>query len=161
MLIRSIDAVYNEYLEYDSSVQEFIASMLYFMHIGGNIVLNIPAYLEDEPIWINTLILFFYSRYGINIGTSPQNLFNYDINYDNIIITLLYQKKMVDVFDFINSNTYMSSNNLPIELYNQVVNDLIILSGLDNNPMILYEFIKNNYLKTGIPIIKPAIYFDI
>lgn len=151
---------YNEYLEYDSSVQEFITSMLYFLHTGGNIILRIPAYLEDDPIWVHTLIIFFYSRFGITIGTSPQNPFNYDTNYDNVIITLLYQRKMVDVFDFINSNTNIFPNGFPAELYNQIVDDLMIFSGPNNDPMELYEFIKRNYLETGIPIIKPAIYFD-
>ena len=150
---------YNEYLEYDDSVQEFIATMLYFMHIGGNILLNIPSYLEDEPIWVHTLMMFFYTRYGISMGIMDQSYFAYDDKYDDIIITLLYQKKMIDVFDFINCNTNPYPTFPPI-LYNQIVDDLMVFSGPDNDPMKLYTIMKEAYITTGIPITKPVIYFD-
>ena len=150
---------YNEYLEYDDSVQEFIATMLYFMHIGGNILLNIPSYLEDEPIWVHTLMMFFYTRYGISMGIMDQSYFSYDDKYDDIIITLLYQKKMVDVFDFINCNTNPYPTFPPI-LYNQIIDDLMVFSGPDNNPIDLYTLMKESYITTGIPITKPVVYFD-
>jgi hypothetical protein len=89
---------YNDYLEHDDSVQEFIATMLLFLHAGGQVLLYSPAMLEDGAGWLNTLMIFFYTRYGITIGT-PTNEFSYDPTYDGIVAEMLYNKGYIDVFD--------------------------------------------------------------
>ena len=149
---------YYDYLDHEESVQEFIATMLLFLHVGGNIILYTPAYMEDDPVWMNTLILFFFTRFGITIGTSPQNGFFYDQNYDNRISDILYQRRMIDVFDYINSTTYYPYP--PLETYDQVMNDLSFFAGKDENPYDMFLIIKNSLLQNGVPIIKPAIVFD-
>lgn len=152
---------YNNYLDHDDAVQEFIATMLLFLHVGGNIVLYTPAFMEDEPIWMNTLILNLYTRYGITTGSiTPQGMFGYayDESYDNTISDILYLRNMIDVFDYINSTSYYPFP--PVQTYNKVLYDLSFVTGPGENPYNTFLMIKNSISQNGVPIIKPGIIFD-
>jgi hypothetical protein len=102
--------------------------------------------------------MFFYTRYGITIGTSAQNGFMYDQNYDNVISDILYKRKMIDVMDYINSTTYYPYP--PLDTYGQVMQDLSFFAGPGENPYETFLFVKNSFLQNGIPVIKPGLIFD-
>jgi len=148
---------YNEYLDYDSSVQDFIASMLMYLHMGGHIFMYSPSYIDDCPIWLNTLMLFFFTRYGITIGTSESNGSMYDQRYDGVIADLLYRKGFMNVFDYINSNT---SNILDSDIEEKVCLDLEPFTPIGEHPLEMYRYMKDSLLKYGLPIIKPAVIFE-
>lgn len=142
---------YNDYLEHDDSVQEFIATMLLFLHAGGQVLLYSPAMLEDGAGWLNTLMIFFYTRYGITIGT-PTNEFSYDPTYDGIIAEMLYNKGYIDVFDYCNS----TPNNVPSS---KALYELSRFCGPGETPIEVYNRIKMNVMYNGVPIMKPGVIF--
>ena len=94
---------YNMYLDNDPSVQDFIASMLLYLHIGGHILLYTPTPIDSDAIWLNTLQLFFYTRYGITIGTGINCPSSYDPSFDIKIANMLFAKSYMEVLDFIYS----------------------------------------------------------
>jgi len=147
---------YNDYLEHDETVQEFIATMLLFLHVGGQVLLYSPAMLNDGAVWLNTLLLFFYTRYGITIGT-PTNEFSYDPNYDATIIDLLYSKNCINVFDYCNG--YPDPTIPSINLIDKVYYELSHFCGPGENPRDLYQRIKMNVIAYGVPILKPGVIF--
>jgi len=151
---------YNEYLEYDDSVQDFISSMLLLLHTGGNIILYSPSYISDCPIWLNTLMLFFFTRYGITIGTSAENGPAYDTRYDSVIATALYRRGYMNVFDFIYSNGCDNPLLLPGDIRDRLWHDLLpMCTPNEENPDMLYCLMLNTFLATGVPTTRPAIWF--
>jgi hypothetical protein len=149
---------YNYYLEYEPSVQEFISSMLYYLHMGGNILIYTPSCLDDDTIWLNTLRLFFFTRYGITIGTSITDKFAYDVNYDQMIDNLLYERDYIDIFDYIHSCTYSCPDKEVWNVWDKVARDLYIVGGPESDPIVTFITIKNS-ITTGVPIVRPAVYF--
>ena len=146
---------YNDYLEHDETVQEFISTMLLFLHVGGQILLYSPALLDDGAVWLNTLLLFFYTRYGITVGT-PTNEFSYDPSYDATIIDLLYARDCINVFDYCNGYPDM---NPSISLANKAYYELSHFCGPGEDPAMVYYRIKSNVMKYGVPILKPGVIF--
>jgi len=148
---------YYRYLDYDDSVQDFLASMLLYLHIGGHILLYTPSHLEDDAIWLNTLVLFFYTRYGITIGTGASDPFRYDERYDVQIANFIYERGFMDVFDFINS----SANPFPpFTVQEKLYTDLLPLCQPGDSPLDMYQLMVNSLLQDGAPIYKAAITFD-
>lgn len=148
---------YYEYLDYDESVQDFIASMLLLLHIGGRIMLYTPAYISDDTIWMNTLMLFFFTRFGITIGTSADRSFSYDAKYDGQVANFMYRRGVMEIFDYINSSTDLSC---PPEFQDKVCIDLLPYCGPEDNPLQLFDLIKFNLSHYHVPITKSAIMFD-
>ena len=149
---------YNMYLDNDPSVQDFVTSMLLYLHIGGNIMLYSPTPIDSDAIWLNTLQLYFYTRYGITIGTGINNPSNYDPKYDIQIATLLFSKSHIGVLDFI----YSVGGNLTMitgDILNKVLYELESFCAPGDNPMDLLYFIHNSILMGGPPAYKPAIMF--
>lgn len=147
---------YNFYLEYDIAVQEFIASILYYLHVGGNILVYIPQCLDDDSIWINTFQLFFFTRYGITMGTSIEHKFAFDIMYNNIIDDLLYSKNYIDIFDYVNNYTERMPGSL---VWDKATRDLYTIGGFDVDPIQTYMMIKMSMQNYGVPILRPAVTF--
>jgi len=146
---------YNAYLDNDESVQEIIASILMFLHMGGNVLLYSPAFIDDDVVWLNTLMLYFFTRYGISIGTPTSN-FSYDPRYDEVIASTLYKAGYIDVFGYINC----SPEQIPgMDVQEKVYMDLLPVCGPGEVPMDIYMQVKNSLLMYGKPVIKPAITF--
>lgn len=148
---------YNEYLDYDNSVQDFIASMLLFMHLGGNILLYTPSHIEDDAIWVNTLMMYFYTRFGITIGTGPDKPCLYDPKYDSVVATLMYDRGVMDVFDYINSITDPYPDP---KIQQRLTFDLLPFASPGENPLNLYYLMRDAINRNGIPVFIPAIRFD-
>lgn len=146
---------YNRYLDSEESVQEFLASMLLFLHIGGNILLYTPSHLEDDAVWLNTLVLYFYTRFGITIG-GPNSQAAYDQSFDKIIPEFLYGHGVMDVFDFVSSSVEMPMDPF---IRNKLAMELMPFSGPDQNPLDYYYFIKMKQSE-GYPACQPAIIFN-
>jgi hypothetical protein len=147
---------YNNYLDYDNAVQDYIAAMLYFMHTGGNITLYSPAVISDGATWLNTLMIFFYTRYGIVIGTETTPS-SYDDKYDAEIATFLYEKGHMDVIDYCNSypNNYFPDARVADKVYFELAH----IAGPYENPQEVYTRIANNVINYGVPILRPAVTF--
>lgn len=148
---------YNEYLDYDSNVQEFIGSMLMYLHVGGNVMLYTPSHLEDDSLWTNTLILFFFTRYGITIGTSNTNPYAYDPRYDGVIADSLYGNGYIDIMEYLNLSDPNMQHSL--EVYNRLKYDLTPMCP-GEDPMKFYYTAKNLINTTGSPVFSPAIVFN-
>lgn len=148
---------YYAYLDYDESVQDFIASMLLFLHIGGNIRMYTPSYIEDDTIWMNTLLLFFFTRYGITIGTSAERPAGYDSRYDGQIANMMYRHGVMEIFDYVNSCTEMIA---PYEFQDKICQDLLPYCGPEENPLDVFAHIRYSLTQEGKPITKPALIFD-
>ena len=129
--------------------------MLLFLHVGGQVLLYSPAMLNDGAVWLNTLLLFFYTRYGITVGT-PTNEFAYDPSYDATIIDLLYSRDCINVFDYCNGYPDM---NPSINLANKAYYELSFFCGPGEDPAMVYYRIKSNVMKYGVPILKPGVVF--
>lgn len=138
--------IYNNYLEYDPVVQDLIASLLLFLHLGGNILLYTPSYIEDDAIWINVLCMFFYTRFGITIGTSISGSAGYDPNYDSSNAVFMYSKGVMDPFDFIASNPELYPNS---QIIDQLCCDLAPYCHSGMTPIALYDHIIQVYYTTG------------
>lgn len=150
---------YNNYLDNDQSVRDFVASMLYYLHIGGNILLYTPTEMDADSIWLNTLRLWFYSRFGITIGTGLQDSFAYDAKYDYIIANELYGRLgAMSVTDFIYSIGADITKVDPINMqkfYQEM--EPFVMAGED--PFSILQFIQYNLLTGGSPAYKPAVLF--
>ena len=92
---------YNKYLEPDQTVQEFIPSIILYLYRGGTVMIYSPSYIADETIWVNILMMYFYTRFGLKIGTSAQDGFYYDTRYDPSIAMYLYYHNMIPWQEFI------------------------------------------------------------
>ena len=151
---------YNLYLEYESSVQEFISSMIYFMYMGGNVLLYAPVCMDDDTIWINTLQLFFFTRYGISIGTSAEHPYAYDQNYDSVVNNLLYSKDYIDIFSYTYNSTYSMPSS---EVWDKAVRDLMTIGGPESNPVEIFGMIKASPCTSGngVAVVRPALYFGV
>lgn len=149
---------YNDYLDYDESVQEFIASILLYLHIGGNILMYIPSHIEDETVWVNTLVLYFYTRYGITIGSGPDKPASYDPKYDGEVADMMYSRGYMEVLDYINSTPNMVVV-YPM-LRDKLCRDLLPYCAPGENPLDMYYYIKRCILQNGVPVYKPALVFD-
>lgn len=148
---------YNEYLEYDSTVQDFICSMILYLHIGGNILLYTPSHLEDDTLWTNVLILFFFTRFGITIGSSIENSFAYDPKYDGVIADLLYGKGYISIMEYLNISdpTMLPST----DACQKLAADLSYIAP-GEDPMAFYYDTKRRMIETNSPLLKPAIIFE-
>ena len=149
---------YNMYLDNDPSVQDFIASMLLYLHIGGHILLYTPTPIDSDAIWLNTLQLFFYTRYGITIGTGINCPSSYDPSFDIKIANMLFSKSYMEVLDFIYSVGADSLTMITGDTLNKVLYELEPYCAGDN-PMDLLNFIYNNLLMGCPPAYKPAVMF--
>lgn len=151
---------YNAYLDYENSVQEFISSILYYMYMGGNILIYVPVCMDDDTIWLNTLQLFFFTRYGITIGTSAEHKYMYDENYDREINNLLYARDYINIFDYTYNSTYTMPSR---EVWDKAERDLMIIGGPESNPIETFNLIKASPITsgTGIGVCKPALYFGV
>lgn len=150
---------YNMYLDNDPSVQDFIASMLLYLHIGGHILLYTPTPIDSDAIWLNTLQLFFYTRYGITIGTGINCPSGYDPSFDIKIANMLFAKSYMEVLDFIYSVGANSITMITGDLLSKVLYELEPYCYPGDNPMDLLYFIRNNLLMGGPPAYKPAVMF--
>lgn len=163
-LIKEIDGdqegfinIYNEYLS-SEDIMQFITAMIYFLHIGGKILIYTPADLDTDAILTNTLIIYFYTRFGISIGTSEKNGFDYDARYDGVIADLLYQYDRLNVFEYINLSGPFTPSP---EVQNKILYDLTpYCDPYDPDPLELYRIMKNSLLLDGQPITKPAVMFE-
>lgn len=150
---------YNNYLDNDQSVKDFVATMLYYMHIGGNILLYTPTEINSGAVWINVLELWFYSRYGITMGTAPDAPFFYDQNYDYIVANELYTcLGMMSALDFVYSVDADLSKVTPANMQ-RLYQDLqpLVMEGED--PFSILYFIRGNLLSGYPPAYKPAVVF--
>lgn len=150
---------YNYYLDNEPSVQEFIASIIYFIYMGGNILMYAPVCMDDDTIWLNTLQLFFFTRYGITIGTSQEHKYAYDENYDREINNLLYARDYINIFDY----TYNSAYEMPsMEVWDKAARDLMAIGGPESNPVDTFNMIKiSPYTNGGIAVTRPALIFGV
>lgn len=151
---------YNMYLDTDPSVQDFVTSMILYLHVGGHILLYTPTPIDSDAIWLNTLQLWFYSRFGIAIGTGTTR-FSYDQRYDAQIATMLFIKSYIGVLDFIYS---IGPNNVQAqmigdELFRKVLFELEPYCYYGDNPMEILYFIQRNFSMGGSPAYKPAVVF--
>lgn len=150
---------YNNYLDNDQSVRDFVASMMYFLHVGGHILLYSPTELDSGAIWLNTLQLWFYTRFGINIGTGAQSPFTYDQNYDYIVANELYGRLgAMNVLDFVYSIAADITKVDPMNMqkfYQEM--EPFVMAGED--PFSILQFIRINLLTGGSPAYKPAVMF--
>lgn len=148
---------YYAYLDYDEAVQDFVASMLLFLHIGGNIRMYTPSFIEDDSIWLNTLILFFFTRYGITIGTGADRPFSYDSRYDGHIANFMYSKGIMEIFDYVNSCTELIA---PFEFQDKICQDLLPYCSVEENPLEVFAHMRYSLTQQGKPITKPALIFE-
>jgi hypothetical protein len=150
---------YNYYLDFEESVQEFICSMLFYMHMGGNILLYCPQCLDDDSIWLNTLQVFFYTRYGITTGTSAEHRYQFDMNYNDAVNNLLYSKGFISIIEYINETSNLAGPGQPGSLiWNKAMIDLPRIGGYDVNPIDTYLYIKHRGL-SGRPFSVPGLSF--
>lgn len=151
---------YNMYLDTDASVQDFIASMLLYLHIGGHILLYSPTPIDSDAIWLNTLQLYFYSRYGITIGTGESSPFSYDPKYDSYIASLLFSKNYMEVLDYLYAVAGKTFDPMSgMNLTEKALYELIPYCGPNENPMNLLTYIQSNILMGYPPAYKPAVMF--
>lgn len=148
----------NEYTEYlnSSSVTDFIALVLAFMHRGGNVLLYIPSYTEDS-IWVNTLLINLLDRFGILAGMSEDKSFSYNPEYDAIIADVIYTYGYISVFDYISSYPFTEPSPQAIDRLNI---DLAPYCEPGQCGAALFCSIKLNIICNGAnPIVKPAVIF--
>lgn len=130
--------IYNYHLDNNEAAQMMISQIIYGLFTGINYLLYVPCFLEDDSIWINTFMMYFYTRFGITIGTSENSPFMYDQSRELDIANFLYLKKWINAIDYINCTGYnqpdprisdklysdlsqMYPSNNPIDVYNQLV----------------------------------------
>ena len=146
---------YFNYLKHEESVQDFIASMMLLLHLGGNIIIYTPSHLEDDAIWMNNLIMFFFTEFGITIGT-PTTVAEYDSKYDSSNATFMYSRGVMDVFDYIMSTQDMTP---PWYVHDRIIMDLLPLCSKEENPIHKFEEIKALQMMGYTPF-KPSVIFD-
>ncbi len=137
---------YDYYLDTSDAVQDYIASILFYLYLGGNIIIYVPN-MDNDVIWLNRLMLYFLSRYGITIGT-PNCGFGYDINYDPIIMKIFYSRGLVDIIQYLNSVPEPYPDPM---LANKIYSDIQAIMPIGSNPLQTYQQIVTN-IQRGIPI---------
>ena len=147
---------YNYYLEMDSAVQEFIASILFYSHHGGSTIIYIPCHMEDDSLWVHTLTSFFLTHYGISIGGLKYQ-FSYDPTFDNTIAAFLYTMGWMDIYDYAISSPSQLIPSLYIK--QKIIEDLGPIAGPDVDPLELYSYMRYAMARTGNLILKPAVTF--
>ena len=146
---------YTEYLN-SRSVTDFIALVLAYMHRGGNVLLYIPSYTEDS-IWVNTLLINLYERFGMLAGMSADKSFSYDPSYDGLVVDVMYEYGYISIFDYISSYPFAEP---PVPLYDRINYDLAAYCLPGEYPLQSFYRIKTNILMNGAnPIVKPAVTF--
>jgi len=146
--------LYYQYLESEAP-SLMIASILTLLHKGFDVLLYTPALVEEDSIWTNTLIMNFYTRFGITIGTDAEHSFEYNPQYDPINAVYMYSKGFIDVFDFINS---YGNGYPPFEIMDRLQSDLYQFSN-KGDYMDFYWLIRRN-ANMGYPSLKAAVSFD-
>lgn len=149
---------YMSYLDYDNSVKEFLSSLLLFIHLGGNAIIYTPSNVDDDAIWLNTLMAFFNTRFGITIGTSQTEPYYFDERYSSIVSSYMYENGSMNVFDFINSTTDTAPNNYIIS--EKLRTDLAPYVDSGHDPAMLFTEMKQHMIQNGVPILYPAIRFE-
>lgn len=148
---------YNDYLDYDSTVQEFIVSMLMYLSYGGNIILYTPSHLEDDALWTNTLLLYFFTRFGITIGTGIDTPYAYDIRYDGHIADILYVNNYMNLSKYLAFSDPLSRSP---EADRKLRMELAPMAGPGVDPMTIYYDAKNLMMATGgVSLLKAAVTF--
>lgn len=136
-------------------VIDFIATVIFMTYAGINTLIYIPSYNEDS-VWLNVLLQFFESEFGIHIGTGPTDYFRYDGMHDAYLINLMYLNRCIDVITYMREIPPVYDAH-PNYLAARIVNDLRPFSG-DEHPW-------NTYIRmvTALhtnPMVRPALYFD-
>ena len=148
--------LYNEYLD-SPEVTDFIVAMLSHMHRGyeRDIIIYVPNFNEDS-VWINVLLINIFTRFGIHIGTSPQDFFSYNPDYDQVIADALYQYNYIDIFDYIASNAV---GNISSCVYEKALYELAPFCDSGETPGALFARLKVHQNMTGKAIVAPAVIF--
>ena len=146
---------YIRYLKYEESVNDFIASILLFLHLGGNILLYTPSNLGEDTVWLNTLMMFFYTEFGITIGT-PTSACSYDPSYDSVIPNFMYLHGVMDLMDYIYSST-----DIPLDpiIQSKLRMELAPMTPIGEDPLEIYNIMKFHQAE-GLMAFKPAVTFD-
>lgn len=110
--------MYKTYLESEVPT-EFIITMLAVLHRGFHIILYAPEISEDS-IWINQLLNDFLMRFGIKVGTSENNNYEYNILFDSKNAELLYLEGFIDPYEFLTVYTEPLLPNVLQALYNDI-----------------------------------------
>ena len=147
--------LYTQYLEEDDCVQDSIANILYFLSLGGNIMMYIPSAMVDDAIWVNVLMTFFYTRYGITIGTSD-SLAAYDPRYDSENAIFMYSRGKMNVLDFIRFTRTIIPDD---RILHRLQYDLLQYCGPNETPMDVYNKLLESYIAYG-PNVRPGLIFE-
>lgn len=129
-------STYRSYLCMDV-ISDFISVIIQAMHLGTNFIMFIPEMSEDS-VWVNELILYFMTQYGIKIGTSPTDVFAYDERATSQNALLLYMYGYIDPYEFL---FYYTEPIYPAIL-EKLIND-VKPAVIDNNYQAHFESLKN------------------
>ncbi len=157
------DGFIAEYLDWLKSdmVTEYLSSILLMVYDGINTFIYIPSFSEDS-IWINVFLDFMRNTFGLNIGTSAQNGFKYDNNFDTFVMNMMYYYNCINELQYLSGlPTYYL--DIPPQIWAKLSFDLLKYGSKGENPSDIYRRIRldldQSYLTSAQPI-RPLIQFD-
>lgn len=142
--------LYMEYLKSDV-VMDFVTVILAALHKGINFIIFVPEMSEDS-VWVVQLLMYFYTTYGIKIGTSETDNYAYDERYDSSNALLMYMGGFIDPYVFL--TCYVDP------IYPFILNKLI----RDVNPVVpnndyVAHFESMKFRLKANPLVRDAITF--
>jgi len=155
----------DEYQRYliSEDVCDIVALMIIGLNNGFDAFIYIPSFSEDS-VWVNILLMYFETIYGIHVGTSAENVFSFNPEFQNVIASTLYFKLQIDILSYIN---LISDPSVPfsyatffsqIDPMVKIQADLLCHSGIDENP---YDtFVRLFLACQKNPNITPAVTFN-
>lgn len=162
-VFREIDGDYrgfvDEYIGWLNSemVTDYISSVLLMVYQGINTMIYIPSFSEDS-VWVNTLLEFFEKTYGLHIGTSAENGFRYDNNFDINVLNTMYYHNCINELQYL-SGLPIYYNEIPSQIWSKLAFDLMKYGGRDEDAMSVYNRIRRDSSITH-SIVRPAVMFD-
>ena len=151
------DGFVNGYTGYLASkeVDDFISMIMCCLHRGINLLLYVADY-SDESVWLNTLLSYIFSTYGIKIGTSKSDKFDFDIRYIGFDIDRMFVNGHMDRFEYMTITPHSKAPMFDKDLVNRIRSELSPFSIPGMDPMYLFDLVKS---KDQNVVVRPAIMF--
>lgn len=121
--IQSYNSLYYMHLS-SEPVAEFINTLIGFVYLGGNIIFYCPDFDAsglDNSKYIEFIMNYLESAYGIHLGTTPQDTFRYDITCIPMYYIGIYTMNIIDAITFIRE--YPIDAMIPDEIYYKIILD--------------------------------------
>ena len=145
---------YNMYLA-SKEVDNFISMMMCCLYKGINLILYVIDY-SDDSVWINILVSYLYKTYGIKVGISANDKFDFDIRYIGFDVDRMFVNGHINIFEYMSLCPHMSAPTFDKDLVSRIREELEPFTAFGVDPLYTFNLVKS--INPNIPA-RPALMF--